>query len=277
MLPLLLALATAASPAPRAWLSFWSEAPTCTEGALREAVAWRLDGDPFGEVGPLGVEVKVVGADVLIATVTLFRQNGPHAARTFTGPLDCRELLGSIAAALEPELKATAALPAVATAAPPRFTVTGAAGADLGQQPDGLVSARIGVRAGGALLTGLVEGVFTLPSRLWFDDGSFVSASFFGATLGACLGKAWFHGCAIVRGGALRLHPLDQPALWAPSFSGGLRGAVEWPKGTTVALYAALEVRVPFGRLSLYESQELWWQQNWLTGALQAGLVVRVP
>ena len=278
MLPLLIVFTTAAAPAPRAWLTFSSESPACTEAALREAVAWRLGGDPFGDQGLVGVDVKVVGAGPLKATLTLSKPSAPPATRVLSGAPDCVALTGAIAAALEPELQGVAAeSSATATAAPPRFSITAVAGADLGQQPDGLVAARIGVRAGGALLTGLVEGVFTLPSRLWFDDGSFVSASFFGANLGACVGKAYFHGCVVLRAGALRLQPLDQPALWAPSFSGGLRGAVEWPKGSTVALYAALELRVPLGRLSLYESDVLWWQQNWLTGSLQAGLVVRVP
>ncbi len=278
MLALVVFVAVAQAGAPRAWLTFSSESPACGEAALRWRIAERFGGaDPFGDGGPLGVDVKVVGTEPLHATVTLVRSQQAPATRVLSGPGDCAALLDQVASLLEPELRSTSPGSVGAAALAPRFTLTAAAGADLGQQPDGLVSARAGVRAGGARVTGLAEVVLTLPSRLWFDDGTFVAASFYGANLGACFGGAIAHGCLLVRGGAVRLQPSGAAAMWAPSFSGGLRAGVEWPKGTPVAVYAALELRVPFGRLSVYANDQLWWQQNWLTGTLQAGLVVRVP
>jgi len=263
------------APAPRASLTFSSESPACTEAALREAVAWRLEGlDPFGSGGRVGVDVKVVGSERLHASVTLLKAGAPPATRVLSGAADCQAVLGEVAALLEPELRQVDPAPVVAA---PRFSVTAAAGGDLGQQPDGIVSARAGVRAGGPRFTGLVEAVLTLPSRLWLDDGSFVAAAFYGANLGGCVGGAIAHGCVILRGGAVRLQPAGVAAMWAPSFSAGLRGAVEWPKASPVAVYGALELRVPLGRLSLYVDDELWWRQNWLIGSLQAGLVVRIP
>lgn len=275
VLATVLAAVLTQAPAPRAWLTFSSETERCHESALRAAVARRLEGaDPFGAPAAVGVDVKVVGHDDLRATVTLFKPQLPPATRVLAARGDCALLLEGIASVLEPEL---ALLAPAAVSGPPRLRLTAAAGADLGQQPDGLVSARVGARAGSPLVTGLAEAVLTLPSRLWLDDGSFVAAAFYGANLGACLGGDIVHGCVILRGGAVRLQPSGAAALWSASFSAGLRGAVEWPKASPVAVYGALELRVPLGRLSLYVDDDLWWQQNWLVGSLQAGLVVRVP
>ena len=291
LLPVLSALLLAQPAAAQARLTFSSDSPACREDALVRAVASRLGYDPFAARVEAGVEVNVIGDSTLRATLTVPRPGLAPASRVLSGPADCAALTEALAGALAAHFSGAAPgaeRPPVAQAAapppaelPPARVVAGiAAGADIGQQPDGLVSARLGARVGGGRVSGLLELVLTLPSRLRLSGGGSIEGQFVGGDAGVCLGASVFVGCALLRAGAMRYGGADLDMAsqgWLPSLSGGVRAAVEWPRNSLVAVQASLELRVPITRLSLYVGEQLAWQQNWVIGALQAGLVVRLP
>lgn len=305
----------AQAPNPQARLTFSSESAACTEPALREAVAARLGYDPFVDQAGLAVDVKLVGTSTVKATLTVARPKGAPATRVLSGPGDCVGLTSAVSLALavaidplvmtrpapapvvvaEPvkpvapvdQPAAPAPAPVVVAPAAPvsepvvvKTAITFAAGADIGQQPEGILGIRAGVRVGGKTLTGLLEGVVILPSRLNLAGGGAIDAFFVGGDAGVCAGASVFVGCALVRAGAMRFQGVqltDVQSGWLPAFSAGVRAGLEWPKESVLAVQLAGELRVPITRLRVLVGDDLAWGQNWVIGSVQAGLIVRIP
>jgi hypothetical protein len=142
---------------------------------------------------------------------------------------------------------------------------------DIGQQPNGLGGAQAGIRVGGKIVRGFLEGLVTLPTHTRPPGGGSFDTFFAGGDAGVCAAYELFSGCALVRGGGL--HSLGG---WLPSFSAGARIAIEWPQDTLLAVQASAELRVALDRLHLVLGGTPVWDQPFVNGGGALSLVLRI-